>query len=44
MEQEAVAVKHDGADACLDGFLGYSLTDLSGDFALVALGDSLGGS
>ena len=42
MEQEAVAVKHYGVDASLEGFLGNSLAHLSGDFALVTLGDALG--
>ena len=44
MEQEAIAVKHNGVDASLEGFLGNGLAHLSGDLALVALGDSLGGS
>ena len=44
MEQEAIAVKHNSVDASLKGFLGNGLAHLSGDFALVALGDSLRGS
>ena len=44
MEQEAIAVKHYSVDASLEGFLGNGLAHLSGDFALVALGDSLRGS
>ena len=35
MEKEAIAVKHNGVDASLEGFLGNGLAHLSGDFALV---------
>ena len=42
MEQEAIAVKHNGVDTGLDGLLGNGLAHLSGDLALVALGDTLG--
>ena len=42
MEQEAIAVKHNGVDASLEGFLGNGLAHLSGDLALVALSDALG--